>query len=45
MRFDDAIAYALELGPLCQNDVSIPNELDEWIQRITPKEIPPEDSD
>ena len=41
MRFDDTIADALELGPLRQDEVSIPPELEERIGRITPKEMPP----
>ena len=42
MRFDDAIADALELGPLRQDEVSLSPELDERIGRITPKGMPPE---
>ena len=42
MRFDDAIADALELGPLRQDEVSVPPELEAQIQRITPKGMPPE---
>ena len=42
MRFDDAIADALELGPLRQDEVSILPELEAQIQRITPKGMPPE---
>ena len=42
MRFDDAIADALELGPLRQDEVSLSPEQEERIQRITPKGMPPE---
>lgn len=42
MRFDDAIADALELGPLRQDEVSLSPELEERIQRMTPKGMPPE---
>ncbi|MBR5471181.1 MAG: hypothetical protein IKU81_03560 [Oscillibacter sp.] len=42
MRFDDAIADALELGPLRQDEVSLSPELENRIGRITPKGMPPE---
>ena len=42
MRFDDAIADALELRPLRQDEVSLSPELDERIGRITPTGMPPE---
>ena len=42
IRFDDAIADALELGPLRKEEVSLSPELEERIQRITPKGMPPE---
>ena len=42
MRFDDAIADALELGPLRQDKVSLSPELEERIQKITPKGMPSE---
>ena len=42
MRFDDAIADALELGPLRQDEVSVPPELEAQFQRITPKGMPAE---
>ena len=42
MRFDDAIADALELGPLRQNEVSLSPELEARIQTLTPKGLPPE---
>ena len=42
MRFDDAIADALELGPLRQDEVSLSPELETRIQKITPKGMPPE---
>ena len=41
MRFDDAIADALELGPLRQDEVSLSSEQEERIQRMTPKGMPP----
>ena len=42
MRFDDAIADALELGPLRQDEVLLSPELEERIQKITPKGMPSE---
>lgn len=42
MRFDDAIADALELGPLRQDEVSLSPEQEGQIQKITPKGMPPE---
>ena len=42
MRFDDAIADALELGPLRQDEVLLSPELEAQIQTSTPKGMPPE---
>ena len=42
MRFDDAIADALELGPLRQDEVLLSPELEAQIQTLTPKGMPPE---
>ena len=42
MRFDDAIADALELGPLRQDEVLLSPELKAQIQTLTPKGMPPE---
>ena len=42
MRFDDVISDALGLGPLRQDEVYLPPELEEQIRRATPKGMPPE---
>ena len=42
MRFDDAIADALELGPLRQDEVLLSPELEARIQKITPRGVPAE---
>lgn len=42
MGFDDVISDALGLGPLRQEEVYLPAELEEQIRRTTPKGMPPE---
>ena len=39
-RFDDAVADALELGPLRRQAVEIPDEVEQRIHKLTPKGIP-----
>lgn len=40
IRFDDAVADALELGPLRSDNIEIPQELEARLQAVMPKEIP-----
>ena len=39
-RFDDAVADALELGPLRRQAVEIPDEVEQRIHELTPEGIP-----
>ena len=42
LRFDDVLADALELGPLCSPDISFSSELEQRIEDSTPKGVPTE---
>ena len=41
LHFDDALADALELGPLRQPEISLPPELLQRIENLSPKGVPP----
>lgn len=40
IRFDDAVADALELGPLRNDNIEIPQELETQLKAVVPKGIP-----
>ncbi len=42
LRFDDVLADALELGPLRSPDISFPPDLEQRIEKATPKGVPTE---
>ena len=42
LRFDDVLADALELGPLRNNSVNLPNDILDRIQVLWPEKVPAE---